>query len=214
MKLFAKLKKKQPQKQSFDEKKLAQVAEYQSSGRQTIKDLQVKLLWKNYFYITGKVWCKPLDKEIGIDLYDDDVTLEYAEKCVEAMNSMPEELIDAICRAAKQYCLEYLDAIGAKPEDIDMPIPVDNNTPLREILKCFEIGCMTVEAPRDPTRIGYQLSGNCDWEIEHGIEIDILDDKLVYMSGFSDESPWDDHSSESWNCAAHIYDEDQGGYIK
>ena len=50
---------------------------------------------------------------------------------------------------------------------------------------------------------GFQLSGNCGWEEEHGIEIDILDGKLVYLGEYVGESPWRDHSKESWNCATH-----------
>ena len=48
------------------------------------------------------------------------------------------------------------------------------------------------------------MSGNCDWEEEHGIEIDILDGKLVYLSEYGGESPWEDHSDEEWNFAACI----------
>ncbi len=84
-------------------------------------------------------------------------------------------------------------------------MPVDANTAPREMLKCFSCA-LVVDAPEDPLRIGYQLSGNCDWEEEHGIEIDILDGKLVYLSEYSGQSPWEDHSDEEWNYAAHIYE--------
>lgn len=84
-----------------------------------------------------------------------------------------------------------------------MTVPVDENTPPREMLKCFEVGTLIVDVPEDPARIGFQLSGNCDWEEEHGIEIDILDGKLVYLGEYVGESPWRDHSKESWNCATH-----------
>ncbi len=55
-------------------------------------------------------------------------------------------------------------------------------------------------------RIGYQLSGNCDWEEDHGIEIEILDGKLVYLSEYSGGSSWVDHSEKSWNSAPHLYE--------
>ena len=60
---------------------------------------------------------------------------------------------------------------------------------------------MVVESPQDSARIGYQLECSCDWEEEHGMEIDILDNKLVYLSSYNGESPWDDHSDEEWNYA-------------
>ena len=171
-----------------------------------IKDITVKPLGKDMTYREGKVYCKLWDTEIDVALYDEEVSIEYAEKCAEAMNSMSDDLIDAICRAAKKYCLEFLDAIGgASMNEIELTVPVDENTPPLEMLKCFYCA-LIVDAPEDPSRIGYQLSGNCDWEEEHGIEIDILDGKLVYLSEYAGQSPWDDHSDEEWNYAAHIYE--------
>ena len=204
MGLFDKLKKKQAPKPLTDEKKLEEVARYQSKDHQVLTDLQVEQLGNVDTYIEGKAYCKLCDTKIDVDLYNN-VPIEYAEKCVEAMNSMPDELVDAICRAAKKYCLEFLEDIGgAELNEIEMTIPVDENTSPREMLKCFEIGSLIVDVPEDPERIGYQLSGNCDWEEEHGIEIVILDDRLVYLGEFSGVSPWEDHSQESWNCAAHL----------
>ena len=68
------------------------------------------------------------------------------------------------------------------------------------------VGIQGVDVPEDPSRIGYQLSGNCDWEEEHGIEIVILDGKLIYLGEFSGVSPWSYPIEESWNSAAHIYE--------
>lgn len=207
MGLFDKFKKKPEPKPIIDEKKLEAVAKYQSKKRQVIKDLQVKPLGKVDTYIGGRAYCKLWNKEIDIDIYDDGATIEYAEKCVEAMNAMSDDLIDAICRAAKKYCLDFLDAIGgAEMNEVNLTIPVDEDTPPIEMLRCIDVGSLAVGVPKDPSRIGYQLSGNCDWEEEHGIEIDILDGRLVNLSEFSGYSPWADYSNEDWNWAAHIYE--------
>lgn len=206
MGLFDRFKKRAETEPVIDEKKLKEVAEYRLKDHQLIRDLQVKPLGQVGFYIEGKVYCKLWDKDIDVDLYDD-VPLDYVEKCAEAMNAMPDELIDAICRAAKRYCLDFLDDVGgAELNDIELTAPIDENTHPREMLKCFEVGSLIVDVPKDNSRIGYQLSGNCDWEEEHGIEIVILDDRLVYLGEYTGESPWDDHSEESWNSAAHIYE--------
>ena len=109
-----------------------------------------------------------------------------------------------ICRAAKGYCLEFLDEISEdwRNEILSrLHVPVDANTAPQEMLKCFEIGTLSVEPPKDPSRNGYQLSGNCDWEEEHGIEIVILDGRLVYLGEYSGESPWSVQGDESWNYA-------------
>ena len=58
--------------------------------------------------------------------------------------------------------------------------------------------------PADPSRIGYQLACNCDWEEEHGMEIDVLDGKLVYLCEYGGESPWDNHTDEEWNYALRV----------
>ena len=77
-----------------------------------IKDITIKPLGKDMTYREGKVYCKLWDTEIDVALYDEEVTIEYAEKCAEAMNSMSDELIDAICRAAKKFCIEFMDEIS------------------------------------------------------------------------------------------------------
>ncbi|MBQ6217616.1 MAG: hypothetical protein IJK53_09570 [Erysipelotrichaceae bacterium] len=197
MGLFDVFKKKPEPELLRDEKKEALIEAYQTKKDPLIKDLQVKPLGKADTYIEGKAYCKFWNTMVDVDMYDD-TSVEYAEKCVEAMNSMPEELVENICQAAKKYCLEFLDAIGgAEENDIELAIPVDEDTPALEMLKCFDIGTLAVETPKDPSRIGYQLSGNCDWEQEHGIEIVILDDKLLYLGEFVGESPWRDRQTDS-----------------
>ena len=159
-------------------------------------------LGKDSVYREGKLYCKLWDKEISVMLFDEDVTIEYAEKCAEAVNSMLPELVNAICIAAKKYCIEFCEEISDEwREELNLAVPVDENTPPVDMLKCFSPIGMVVESPQDPTRIGYQLECNCDWEEEHGMEIDILDNKLVYLSSYNGESPWDDHSDEEWNYA-------------
>ena len=168
-----------------------------------IRDLEYKKLTKDTMYRAGKVYCKLWDTDIVVQIFDDDVTLEYAEKCAAAMNDMPSELVDDICQAAKLFCLDFQDSIG---EDLseEMTVPIYEDTDPYEILKNISPSSMQVDSPEDPERIGYQLECNCDWEVEHGMEIDILDNKLVFLSEFCGESPWGDHTDESWNYATQI----------
>ena len=170
-----------------------------------ITDLQVKPLGKGSVYREGRMYCRLWDKEIAVMLFDEDVTVEYAEKCAEAVNSMPPELIDAICRAAKAFCIEFCGDISEEwRAELHLTVPVDADTDPAEMLKCFSPTVLTVDAPKDPMRIGYQLECRCDWEEEHGMEIDVLDDRLVFLSEFTGDSPWYDHSGEAWNYAARI----------
>ena len=170
-----------------------------------ITDLVEKSSGGGFSYREGKVPCKPWGTEIPVFLFDETVTLEYAEKCAEAMNDMPGELLDAICRAAKLFCLEFCDEICDEwREELNLAVPVDEDTPPAELMKCFTPTGLVVMEPEDPTRIGYQLECACDWEEEHGMEIDILDDKLVFLSEYCGESPWGDHSDDMGNYATDI----------
>ncbi|MBQ9911182.1 MAG: hypothetical protein IJM50_06770 [Lachnospiraceae bacterium] len=204
MGLFELFRKKTGPGSVTDDKKLKEVARYQAGDHQLIKDLQVRPLGKTDTYIEGRVFNTLWNREIDVDIYGN-ASIEYAHRCAEAMNAMPDGLVDAICYAAKRYCLDFLDAVGGAEENgIRLSIPVDENTPVRGMLRCFDVGTLTVDEPADPSRTGYSLSGNCDWEEEHGIEIVVLDGKLVYLGEFNGESPWTDHTKESWNAAARI----------
>ena len=145
----------------------------------------------------GKMHCIPFQKEIQVFLRDDEVTEEYAEKCADALNHMSQELIDTICKGAKAYCLKFMEIVD---DDFkEMSIPVDESTSFREMLKCFSVMELVILEPKDKTKIGYQLFCCCDWEIEHGMEIDILENKVVYLSAFNGFSPWRKYDNGEWN---------------
>ena len=170
-----------------------------------IYDITRKPMVKDSSYREGKLHCKLWDREITVFLFENEVPLEYAERCAGALNAMPEELLDAICRAAKAFCLDFFEEICDEwREELKLSVPVDADTPPRELLKYFHPTGIVVEPPADPSRIGYQLECECGWEREHGMEIDVLDDKLVYLSEFTGESPWGDHEDESWNYANSV----------
>ena len=170
-----------------------------------ITDIQTKPLGDDSTYREGRVYCKLWNTEIDVSLFDEDVTLEYAEKCAAAMNSMPQELIETICRAAQLFCMEFFDAINDEwHSELNLAVPVNESTPPAEMMRYFRPYALVVEPPEDPSRIGYQLACSCDWEEEHGMEIDVLDDKLVYLSEYGGESPWDDHTDEDWNYALRV----------
>ena len=167
-----------------------------------ITNMERKPLATDAFYREGKVYCKLWDTEIAVELFDEEVTLEYAERCAAAMNAMPDALIDAICRAAKAFCLDFCENISEESRaELKLSVPVDADTPPRELLKCFQPTGLVVDPPEDPAKIGYQLGCVCDWEEEHGMEIDILEDKLVFLSEFTGESPWGDHTDDLGNYA-------------
>lgn len=151
----------------------------------------------------GSFFCKPANAEIDLLVPDDEVSEEYIERCIASVNGMTDRLMSEICSAAKRYCLKMKALCSEAGEDFAdvAAFPVDENTPPEDMPKYFSITGMVIEEPEDDSIIGYQLSCNCDWEHEHGMEIDILGDKLVYLGMYEDNSPWFDYEESEWNFA-------------
>ena len=132
---------------------------------------------------------------------DKGVPLEYAEKCAEALNSLSEETIKDIYEAAKRYCLFFIDLCGDAwdYDDYDMQIRVTEDTPSEMMKSEIRPHVFIVDTPKDE-RIGFHIECGCSWEPEHGLEITILDGKLVYLGGFEDSSPWANYDKDDeWN---------------
>ncbi|MDE6779843.1 MAG: hypothetical protein K2J40_00075 [Ruminococcus sp.] len=138
--------------------------------------------------IEGKIYSEIFNTEIEVSIYDE-VSIEYAQKCIEHFRNLSPEMLETICKGAKAYCLDLIDITGGELAE-DLTIPVTAETPPLEMLKCFRLQMLVIEEPEDENKIGYQLCCCCEWEIEHGMEIDILDDKVVYLSLFNGYSPW------------------------
>lgn len=136
-------------------------------------------------------------------MIDEEVSIEYAQKCAEHFNNLSSEMVETICRGAKAYCLDFME-IASGDWDEELTIPVTAETPAMEMLKCFSPTLLIIEEPDDENRIGYQLECSCDWEIEHGMEIDILENKVVYLSSFNDYSPWLEYDNGEYNYINQI----------
>lgn len=149
--------------------------------------------------IEGKLYSEIFGRDIDV-MINEGAGIEYAEKCAEHFSSLSGELLETICRGAKAYCLDFMEEVGGDVYG-EMKISVTTETPALDMLKCFAPTVFIVPKPEDENRTGYQVECSCDWEIEHGMEIDILDNKVVYLSSFNGYSPWD-------------YEDDISNYIK
>ncbi len=157
----------------------------------------IENLHEDELFIEGTVKSGLFGHEMRV-LIDRSASVEYAEKCVQAMNSLPEETIDTICEAAKKYCLWIVEEIGSSWDDewYNMKVPIYEDTPAREILKNVFLDELIVEKPEDSS-IGYCLGEGCGWEPEHGIEIVIKDNKVLYVGAFGGYSPWSDFPEDA-----------------
>ncbi|MDE5620407.1 MAG: hypothetical protein K2I80_07780 [Ruminococcus sp.] len=157
---------------------------------------------KGEFGIEGKLYSKVFNTEIEV-MIDEEVDIGYAQKCAEHFNNLSSEMVETICRGAKAYCLDFME-IASGDWDEELTIPVTSETPAIEMMKCFKPTMLIIEEPDDENKIGYQLECNCDWEIEHGMEIDILDNKVVYLSSFNAYSPWLEYDTDEYNYVNQI----------
>ncbi|MBR6385166.1 MAG: hypothetical protein IKS03_03470 [Ruminococcus sp.] len=163
-----------------------------------IKDLKEG----KYFPFEGKFYSSFFGREMKI--FIEGASVEYAEKCIENFNNMSEELKDKIFRAAKAYCLDFMDMVGEEEILEELTVPIYPDTDPKEIYRCIQPSVFIVEEPEDENKIGWQIECNCDWEIEHGMEIDVLDGKLVYLSSFNGYSPWMDFEDDEYNYVNKI----------
>ena len=81
----------------------------------------------------GTLYFELFDTDIDVLIEEDFEDIGYAEKCAEHLNSLSDEMIDKICRAAKAYCLYALrEWYGF---DFELSVKITEDTPAREILK-------------------------------------------------------------------------------
>lgn len=56
---------------------------------------------------------------------------------------------------------------------------------------------------QDTSIIAYSVDGSCDWEVEHGLQIVVRDDEILYVGNYEGVSIWDekDNYIDEWNFA-------------
>ena len=154
---------------------------------------------KDDYGTKGTVRWELFDIEIEVNI-EDGVNIEYAEKCAEALNSLPDNIIKEIFEAAKRYCLYFIDFCGEEWEEWnEMGIDVTEETPAKTLESEVSFTSVIVDKPKDD-RIGFCIGGSCTWDDEHGLEIAILDEKLVYLGAFEGRGAWSDFKpDDEWN---------------
>lgn len=142
--------------------------------------------------------CKYTDDEMGL-LVNPDVDEKYVEKCIEHFNNLSDQLLDEICDALGSYYEDVRDEAEEVFGDLRMPEEVEG----RDILNYCSPSSLIVEKPDSYDIIGYSVEGSCDWEPEHGFQIIIRNDKLIYVSSFDGTVIWgdDDWYDREWNYA-------------
>lgn len=116
------------------------------------------------------------------------VKMDYAQKCVESFELLKDDVVDKICERTSAYHKFMLEEWNE-----DFVIEINEKVPAyvtgRDILKYIEEPKIFIFPPKG-AGVGYIIEGNCEWEPEHGIDIIILDDKVIDVGPAEGLSPW------------------------
>lgn len=150
--------------------------------KQFIKDLK-----QTEFGIEGSMYCPIFDTEIEV-IIENEKDIGYAEKCAEYLYHLPQDVFSRLCTYIIRYCESYREIFDDYKDFIGN---IPRNIQGKEILQYMTINMLIVEAPKDLSIIGFHVSGNCQWEQEHGLEFSIRDGKILYVGSFNDISAWE-----------------------
>jgi len=153
----------------------------------------IKDVKKEKHFFEGKAFFNLFGVDIGVLIDLGSADFDYAEKCVAALNNMSEETIDKLCEYSILYCEIFCDKAGEAPPQI---------VSKRDILRHIHPGSLHVNIPEDGS-IVISLQMACDWEVEHGLEWLIKDDKILYVGDCCGETPYESEAyyHTSWNYA-------------
>lgn len=136
-----------------------------------------------YVGYEGSVYLNNWDCEVNVT-FPSEVKKEYAEKCAEYMDNMDKDMKQRLTRYSYRYFKEMAEMLD--DDDLDMPRDVSEE----DILKYVYPSVIIVEEGCREDRIEFHVECNCDWEIEHGLEITISNGKILYVGSFNDNPPY------------------------
>lgn len=137
----------------------------------------------------GFIESKLFNKKIEVWI-ENTVDMNYANKCAENFESLKDEVIDKICERISAYHKFMLEEWNEEFfAEINEKVPCDISG--RDILKYVENPTIYIFSP-EGDGIGYVIEGNCEWEPEHGIDIIMLDNKVMDVGPGEGLSPWSD----------------------
>ncbi len=157
---------------------------------------KIQNLHKGRFFNEGIIYFPLFDTDIAVYM-DFDVPLAYAEKCIDHLENLSDDVINAFCIGAVRYCESFRDLF----DELEVDIPEGING--REILRYIEPKVIIIEKPlgNEPA---FHMECTCAWEIEHALEWSVRGNTVLFVGEFCDENPWRDieyFKGASWNYA-------------
>ena len=138
--------------------------------------------------------------EINV-IVDKDVPNDYIAICIKHFNSLAKPVVDTIRHRLTKYCqfmFESWQEMGIYEKvlsNIESKMACCNTS--FDIFHHIQLQTMVIETPKQSVP-AYSLSGNCDWEPEHGFEIIIKDNDVLYVGQPTMIGPWG--NAEDYRC--------------
>lgn len=155
---------------------------------------------EEYVGYEGTTFLENWDRDVNVTFPSED-KVEYAEKCVKFFQNMGDDFKKRFSRYAYRYFKEMVEEVGEECLEDDMPIDVKEE----DILEYVYPNVIIIDEKCRDDRLEFHVECNCDWEIEHGLEITVSDGKILYVGGFDDMPPFDTERLEY----AGFYDENE-----
>lgn len=143
----------------------------------------------------------PLQGEAFLALFDgyvpfvveDAAGLEYVERCVMYFNNLDAVVIESLCQASIRYCNDVLALTGQNLRHCGSS---------SEVLRLISPSTLIVPNQEVPGEAVAHLELNHDWEVEHGMEWIVRDNRVLYVGAFNDSDPWGEYlEKRGWNDA-------------
>ena len=142
---------------------------------------------------TGIAYINLFDSDIRITI-EKETSVEYADTCISHLNKMTDDMRGSLLEKITRYCKFIIDEC-----DLDINYYQDvfglclkeasNSINYSAILKHVKPSEIVIEKPEQPIP-AYSIYCNCDWEPEHGLEIIIKGDNILYVSETAVLGPW------------------------
>lgn len=135
--------------------------------------------------IEGDFYFELFDSKVGVLLYNN-ATVEYAESCIDYLNALNEAVLASLFESCIRYCNDFLHVAGREVRVFEKP---------SDILMSIEPNSLIIDQPKNVDEPIIHLELECDWDIEHGIEVVIRKDKVLYVGCFKARDPWSKFST-------------------
>ena len=151
----------------------------------------IREIHKNDFgEFEGTVWNELFQTDLTI-CFPGEADQAYAQQCAEYFSNLPQEMVDRLCA----YCLRYCDALRNFFDEDEIEIPTGING--RDILSYITPSLLMAETHPNTDGIAFHVECGCAWEVEHGLEITISGERILYVGPYEGISPYNQARLES-----------------